>query len=161
MKWANGAPWTIFPISLQQKEKHFPEQDQIGMHAFSQANLLSTPHLPLPGPNCALWHGSTLCKSLNGRGALIRATRNLRLEEKTNRCYLNRITCHLEWKESMLPLAFKQDSQFPQAKSCQSYRAIVYPDRKDLKKVAPFTISHLRLLLSRSLPQVLLNTGTR
>lgn len=107
------------------------------MHAVSQTNLLPTPHFPLPGPNCALWHGSMLRKSLYRRVALIRATRNLRLEEKTNRCYSNRITHHLERKKSMSPFTFKQDSQFPQAKSSQSYRAIIYPDRKDLKKVAP------------------------
>lgn len=146
-------------VSAAKREKHSLDQNLICMWAVPQANLLSTPHPSLPGPNCALQHGSMLSQSLQGRGALIYATRNLRLEEKTIRCYLKRITCYLERKESVLPLSFKQDSQFPQAKSRHFYRTIIHPCRKDLKKAAPSITSHLRLLLSRSLPQVLLNVG--
>lgn len=81
--------------------------------------------------------------------------------EENNRCHRNIVTRYLERKESVLPLAFRQDSIFPQAKSSQFYRAIIYPGSKDLKKVAPFSISRLRLLLNRSLPQVFLNIGHR
>lgn len=150
-------------VSAPKREKHSFGKNLIGMQAVSQAKLLPAPHPSLPGPDCAPQPGSMVSQSLQGRGALKYATRNLRLEEKTNRCYLNRTTFHLEKKESVLPLSFKQDSQFPQAKSKQNYhhfyRTIIYPCRKDLKKASPFITSHLRLLLSRSLPQVPLNIG--
>lgn len=106
MKQASGAPRTIFPISLPQKDKQFSDHAQINTHSALRARLLPTLPHPFLGPNCILWYCNMLYKSLCRQRAL---TRSLTLEEKTNRYHQNRI----EGKMSMPPLALKQVSPLP------------------------------------------------
>lgn len=115
-----------FFCTIEQHLKHIHEVGQLGsMNHFSHISAAKRKAFFSPGshqhaccvinkhsihrpsspsrPRLCLQNGSMLCKSLNRRGALVSATRNLRLQEKTNRCYLNRITHHPKIRVCVTP----------------------------------------------------------